>query len=64
MRNFYSLANLKCLDAVWTLEVGLVEKFAVVEMDGMRFFFWAQFSRELARLYEYSYCPYYTQGAF
>ena len=35
LANFESssfLANLKCLDAVWTLEVGLVEWFAVVEM--------------------------------
>ena len=26
-------------------------------VSGARFFFWAQFSRELARLYEYSYRP-------
>ena len=29
-----SLANLKRLDELWMLEVGLVEKFAVVEMGG------------------------------
>ena len=33
-KSFSSLVNLKRLDALWTLEVGLVEKFAVVEMGG------------------------------
>ena len=32
-----------------------IEVSAIADVAGPRFFFWAQFSRKLARLYEYSY---------